>query len=98
MAGPHNQPSRSVTTEEHNKTWVSLAGFAVAAETINVVDRAVKLGSQAELLRLDSVWFAQMASYDALSLGGASGRSPDLRRHRGSPDLSSAPADTRVCG
>jgi hypothetical protein len=82
------------------RVGVSLAGFAVAAETTNVVDRAVELGSQAERLGRDSVWFAQMASYDALAVASAVGRAvpPDLRRHRGGADLSPAPADTRVCG
>jgi alkanesulfonate monooxygenase SsuD/methylene tetrahydromethanopterin reductase-like flavin-dependent oxidoreductase (luciferase family) len=50
------------------------AGFAVAAETTNVVDRAVELGSQTERLGLESVWFAQMASYDALAVASAAGR------------------------
>src|SRR5207245_1402835 len=53
---------------------VSLSTFAAAAETTNVVDRAVELGSQAERLGLDSVWFAQMASYDALAVASAVGR------------------------
>src|SRR5260221_2623476 len=53
---------------------VPLAGFAAAAETTNVVDRAVELGSQAERPGLDSVWFAQMASYDALAVASAAGR------------------------
>jgi alkanesulfonate monooxygenase SsuD/methylene tetrahydromethanopterin reductase-like flavin-dependent oxidoreductase (luciferase family) len=39
---------------------VSLSTFAAATETTNVVDRAVELGTQAERLGLDSVWFAQM--------------------------------------
>src|SRR5260370_22584194 len=53
---------------------VSLAGFAAAAETTNVVDRAVEPGSQAERLGLESVWFAQMASYDAIAVASAVGR------------------------
>ncbi len=53
---------------------VPLAGFAAAAETTNVVDRAVEPGSQAERLGLDSVWFAQMASYDAIAVASAAGR------------------------
>ena len=53
---------------------VSLSTFAAAAETINVVDRDVELGSQAERLGLDSVWFAQMASYDAIAVASAVGR------------------------
>jgi hypothetical protein len=79
---------------------VSLAGFAAAAETTNVAGRAAGLGSQAGRPGLGSVWFAQMASYDALAVASAVGRavSPDLRRHRGGADLSPAPADTRVCG
>jgi hypothetical protein len=56
------------------RLWVSLAGLAVAAETTNVVDRAVELGSQAERLGLDSVRFAQMASYEALAVASAVGR------------------------
>jgi hypothetical protein len=53
---------------------VSLAGFAVAAETTNVADRAAELGSQAGRPGLGSVWFAQMASYDALAVASAVGR------------------------
>jgi hypothetical protein len=53
---------------------VSLAGFAVAAETTNVAGRAVELGSQAGRPGLGSVWFAQMASYDALAVASAVGR------------------------
>jgi len=56
------------------RLWVSLAGFAVAAETTNVAARAVELDSQAERLGLDSVWFAQMASYEALAVASAAGR------------------------
>jgi hypothetical protein len=41
---------------------VSLASFAAAAETTNVVDRAVELGSQAERLGHDSVWLASRVS------------------------------------
>jgi Luciferase-like monooxygenase len=53
---------------------VSLAGFAAAAKTTNVAGRAVELGSQAGRPGLDSVWFAQMASYDALAVASAVGR------------------------
>jgi Luciferase-like monooxygenase len=53
---------------------VSLAGFAVAAETTNVAGRAVEPGSQAGRPGLGSVWFAQMASYDALAVASAAGR------------------------
>jgi alkanesulfonate monooxygenase SsuD/methylene tetrahydromethanopterin reductase-like flavin-dependent oxidoreductase (luciferase family) len=53
---------------------VSLAGFAVAAETTNVAGRAVELGYQAGRPGLGSVWFAQMASYDALAVASAVGR------------------------
>ena len=55
------------------RLWVSLAGFAVAAETTNVAARAVELDSQAERLGLDSVWFALMASNDALAVASAVG-------------------------
>ena len=41
---------------------VSLAGFAVAAETTNVAGRAVEPGSQAGRPGLDSVWFASRVS------------------------------------
>jgi Luciferase-like monooxygenase len=53
---------------------VSLAGFAVAAETTNVADRAAGPGSQAGRPGLGSVWFAQMASYDALAVASAVSR------------------------
>ena len=53
---------------------VSLAGFAAAAKTTSVAGRAVELGSQAGRPGLDSVWFAQMASYDALAVASAVGR------------------------
>jgi F420-dependent oxidoreductase-like protein len=53
---------------------VSVAGFAAAAKTTNVAGRAVELGSQAGRPGLDSVWFAQMASYDALAVASAVGR------------------------
>ena len=53
---------------------VSLAGFAVAAETANVAGRAAGPGSQAGRAGLGSMWFAQMASYDALAVASAVGR------------------------
>jgi len=53
---------------------VSLVGFAVAAETTNVVGRAAEPGSQAGRPGLGSVWFARMASYDALAVASAVGR------------------------
>ena len=53
---------------------MSLAGFAVAAETANVAGRAAGLGSQAGRPGLGSVWLAQMASYDALAVASAVGR------------------------
>jgi F420-dependent oxidoreductase-like protein len=56
------------------KFGVSVGGFAAAAATINVVDRAVELGFEAEQLGLDSVWFPQRSSYDALALASAVGR------------------------
>ena len=84
---------------------VSLAGFAVAAETTNVAGRAAGLGSQAGRPGLGSVWFAQMAGYDALAVasavGGAFPGSPPARGGADSPRWcrsSPAPADTRVCG
>ena len=65
---------------------VSLASFAAAAETTNVVDRAVELGSQAERLGLDSVWFAQLARIAE--------RRQEAERHepeRGAEDVDSDP-------
>ena len=53
---------------------MSLAGFAVAAETASVAGRAVEPGSQAGRPGLGSVWLAQMASYDALAVASAVGR------------------------
>ncbi|MFZ0119848.1 MAG: LLM class flavin-dependent oxidoreductase [Pseudonocardiaceae bacterium] len=53
---------------------VSLATFAAATQTTNVVDRAVELGTHAERLGLDSMWFAQIASYDAIAVASAVGR------------------------
>ena len=50
---------------------VQLGDFTKAA---NLVDRAVELGSEAERLGLDSVWFPQMLSYDAPALASAVGR------------------------
>ena len=47
---------------------------AAAAETANVAGRAAGLGSQAGRPGLGSVWFAQMASYDALAVASAVGR------------------------
>ena len=55
------------------KLGVTLSTFA-ATETTNLVDRAVELGTEAERLGLDSMWFAQMASYDAIALASAVGR------------------------
>jgi alkanesulfonate monooxygenase SsuD/methylene tetrahydromethanopterin reductase-like flavin-dependent oxidoreductase (luciferase family) len=52
---------------------LSLSSFAATAETTNVVE----LGSEAERLGLDSVWFAQTASSALLGSvtrrGGLSG-------------------------
>ncbi|HEY3688259.1 MAG TPA: TIGR03564 family F420-dependent LLM class oxidoreductase [Streptosporangiaceae bacterium] len=56
------------------RVGVSLSTFAAAPGTINVVDRAVELGAQAEGFGLDAVWFGQMASYDAVAVASAVGR------------------------
>ena len=78
---------------------VSLAGFAAAAETTNAANRAAGPGSQAGRLGLDSVWLAQMASYDALSVASAVGRAvPRISVGTAVVPIYSAPADTRVCG
>ena len=53
---------------------MSLAGFAVAAETASVAGRAAGPGSRAGRPGLGSVWLAQMASYDALAVASAVGR------------------------
>jgi F420-dependent oxidoreductase-like protein len=50
---------------------VQLGGFTKGT---NGVDRAVELGTEAERLGLDSVWFAQMFNYDAPALASAVGR------------------------
>jgi len=78
---------------------VSLAGFAVAAETTNVAGRASSsLPGPAARPRLGVVRTDGQLRRARSGLGGGPGRSPDLRRHRGGVDLSPAPADTRVCG
>ena len=65
---------------------MSLAGFAVAAETANVAG-------------LGSVWLAQMASYDALAVASAVGRAvPRISVGTAVVPIYPAPADTRVCG
>ena len=74
MAGPHDQPSRIVTTEEHNETW-GVAGRLRRSRGDHQRRRPrVELGSQARRPGLGSVWFAQMASYDALAVASAVGR------------------------
>ena len=78
---------------------MSLAGFAVAAETTNVVDRAVELGSQTERRPRIGVVRA-VASYDALAVASAVGRAVP-RISVGTavvPIYPRPPADTRVCG
>ncbi len=85
MAGPHDQPSRIVTTRNTIRLGVSLASFAAAAETTNVADRAVELGSQAERLGLDSVWLAGRTSYPQQRRPDASGDSTP-GRHAGHCD------------
>jgi len=72
---------------------VSLAGFAVAAETANVAGRAVEPGSQAGRARprLGAARADGQLRRARGGLGGGPGRSPDLRRHRGGADLSRHP-------
>ncbi|WP_089102851.1 TIGR03564 family F420-dependent LLM class oxidoreductase [Streptomyces hyaluromycini] len=53
---------------------VTLSALHAAAATGNVVDRAIELGSQAERLGLDSVWFPQLGGYDAIAMASAVGR------------------------
>ena len=52
---------------------VSLSTFASAEGTTNVVEEAIRLGSQARELGLGSVWFGQMGSYDAIMVAAAVG-------------------------
>jgi hypothetical protein len=71
MAGPHDQPSRIVTTEEHNETW-PVAGRLRRSRGDHQRRRPrIELGSQAGRPGLGSVWLAQMASYDALAVASA---------------------------
>lgn len=56
------------------KFGVTLSSLAATADTTNLVDRAIELGSQAERLGLDSVWFTQLLSYDAVAVASAVGR------------------------
>ena len=75
----HGRPARSAEPDPRprrntRRPGVSLAGFAAVAETTNVAGRAAGHGSQAGRPGLGSVWFAQMASYDALAVASAAGR------------------------
>ena len=56
------------------KLGVTLSPLATTADTTNLVDRAIELGCQAERLGLDSVWFTQLLSYDAIAVASAVGR------------------------
>jgi len=80
MAGPHDQPSRIIATEEHIRPGVSLAGFAAAAETTNVAGSAVELGSQAERPGLDPEWLAGRTSCPQQRRPDASGDSTPGRQ------------------
>ncbi|WP_243788912.1 TIGR03564 family F420-dependent LLM class oxidoreductase [Saccharopolyspora gloriosae] len=51
---------------------VSLSTFAANSE--NVIDEAVRLAAQAADAGIDSVWFGQMLSYDAISVSATVGR------------------------
>jgi len=63
-----------VTTEEHNETW-GVAGRLRRSRGDHQRRRPrVEPGSQAGRPGLGSVWFAQMASYDALAVASAVGR------------------------
>ncbi len=64
---------------------VSLAGFAAAAETTNLVGRAAGLGSQAERPGPDSVWLAGRTSCPQQRRPDASGDSTP-GRHAGHGD------------
>jgi F420-dependent oxidoreductase-like protein len=56
------------------KLGVTLSPLAATADTANLVDRAIELGSQAGQLGLGSAWFTQLASYDAIAVASAVGR------------------------
>ncbi|WP_210585391.1 TIGR03564 family F420-dependent LLM class oxidoreductase [Streptomyces sp. GESEQ-35] len=59
---------------------VTLSSLQATPGAANVVDRAVDLGSQAERLGLDSVWFPQLGGYDAIAVASAVGRAvPRIR-------------------
>ncbi|HEX4225413.1 MAG TPA: LLM class F420-dependent oxidoreductase [Pseudonocardiaceae bacterium] len=59
---------------------IALSMFAQAPETTNVVDRAIEIGQQAAESGIDTVWFAQLAGYDAISLAALVGRAvPEVR-------------------
>jgi F420-dependent oxidoreductase-like protein len=53
---------------------VSLATFAAAPTTTNVVDAAVALARRAADAGFGAVWFGQMSSYDAIGLAALVGR------------------------
>ncbi|MCU1685164.1 MAG: family F420-dependent class oxidoreductase [Amycolatopsis sp.] len=56
------------------KFGVTLSSLAATPKSTNLVDRAIELASQAERLGLDSVWFPQLLSYDAIAVASAVGR------------------------
>ena len=53
---------------------IALSGFASAPETVNVVERAAEIGRFAAKAGIGSVWFAQLAGYDAVTLAALVGR------------------------
>jgi F420-dependent oxidoreductase-like protein len=59
------------------KFGVTLSSLAATPNSANLVDHAIELASQAERLGLDSVWFPQLLSYDAISVASAVGRAVD---------------------
>lgn len=59
---------------------ISLATFASEPDTTNVVDRAIEIGRRAAGAGIDSLWFAQLAGYDAVGLAALVGRAvPEVR-------------------
>lgn len=59
---------------------ISLSTFAAEPQTTNVVDRAIDIARRAEDAGIDSIWLAQLISYDAVGLAALLGRAlPGIR-------------------
>jgi F420-dependent oxidoreductase-like protein len=53
---------------------IALSTFASAPATTNVVERAIEIGRLAAQSGIDSLWFAQLLGYDAVTLAALVGR------------------------